>query len=42
MIWINLDKNSMILGFIWFAVGVIYLAFATKFFKKLPAEMELE
>lgn len=42
MIWINLDKNSMILGFIWFAVGVIYLAFATKFFKKLPAEMKLE
>lgn len=41
-IWINLDSSSMILGFAWLFIGVIYLAWTTRFFKKLPAEMTLE
>lgn len=39
VLWINLDYMSKILGFIWLAIGFIYLAYSTKFFKKLPAEM---
>lgn len=41
-IWINLDFTSMALGFSWIAIGVIYLAYTTKFFTKLPVEMKLE
>lgn len=42
IIWFNLDSFSMILGFSWMALGFIYLAWTTKFFKTLPAEMTLE
>lgn len=41
-IWINLDFTSMALGFSWIAIGVIYLAYTTKFFTKLPVEMKLD
>lgn len=41
-IWVNLDSFSMILGFGWLIIGIIYLAWTTKFFKELPAEMTLE
>ena len=39
VIWFNLDAFSKILGFIWLAAGVIYLAYITKGFKEKPAEM---
>lgn len=42
IIWINLDFTSMALGFSWIAIGVIYLAYTTKFFRKLPVEMKLD
>ncbi|QHM71564.1 APC family permease [Mixta intestinalis] len=32
-LWINLEESSMILGLIWAAVGVIYLAFVTRSFR---------
>lgn len=41
-IWVSLDRFSMILGFSWLVIGLIYLAWTTRFFKKLPAEMTLE
>lgn len=42
VIWWNLDATSKLLGFGWLIIGVVYLAYTTKFFKKLPAEMTLE
>ncbi len=42
MIWVNLDRTSMILGGVILLVGVIYLAIATKGFRTLPEEMEWE
>ena len=41
-IWFNLDANSKMLGFSWLAVGIIYLAVTTNFFRKLPPEMTIE
>jgi amino acid transporter len=41
-IWFNLDANSKMLGFSWLAVGIIYLAVKTSFFRKLPPEMTFE
>jgi amino acid transporter len=41
-IWWNLDATSKMLGFVWIAIGIVYLAYTTKMFKKLPAEMTLE
>lgn len=41
VIWLNLDGTSMALGFGWMAIGFLYLAYTTKWFKKLPAEMQL-
>lgn len=41
IIWLNLDSTSMALGFGWMAIGFIYLAYTTKMFKQLPAEMQL-
>lgn len=42
MLWINLDKTSMLLGLSWMVVGVAYLAITTKFFTKLPPEMSID
>lgn len=42
IIWFNLDMNSKILGFSWLALGIIYLAVKTNFFRKLPPEMTIE
>ena len=41
-IWASLAVDAKILGFIWLAVGVIYLAITTNFFRKLPADLKLE
>jgi amino acid transporter len=32
-LWINLEESSMVLGLIWAAVGIIYLAFVTRSFR---------
>lgn len=32
-LWVNLEKSSMILGLIWGAIGLIYLAFVTRSFR---------
>lgn len=42
VVFINIETNAKILGSVWLAVGVVYLAFKTKGFKKLPPEMSLD
>lgn len=42
MIWLNLDKNALIMGGIWTLIGTIYLMYQTKMFKKLPIEMKFD
>ncbi|AUX93960.1 APC family permease [Mixta gaviniae] len=32
-LWVNLEESSMVLGLIWAAVGIIYLAFVTRSFR---------
>jgi amino acid transporter len=32
-LWINLESSSMILGLVWAAIGLIYLAFVTRSFR---------
>jgi hypothetical protein len=41
-LWWGLDANSKILGFSWLAVGIVYLAILTKFFKQLPPSMTMQ
>jgi amino acid transporter len=41
VVFINIETNAKILGGIWLAIGIIYLAFKTKGFKELPPEMNL-
>ncbi|NRD77736.1 APC family permease [Bacillus sp. BRMEA1] len=39
---VNLDKNALVLGGSWAAVGFIYLLFLTKMFKRQPPEMHFD
>ena len=39
LLW-NLDSRAMILGIIWLAVGIAYLAYLTRFFQSAPPEVE--
>ncbi len=39
LLW-NLDGNAKVLGLIWLAVGVLYLAYITRFFQSAPPEMD--
>lgn len=32
-LWVNLEESSMVLGLIWAAIGIIYLAFVTRSFR---------
>lgn len=41
-LWWGLDINSKILGFSWLGVGIVYLAFLTKFFRELPPDMSMQ
>jgi amino acid transporter len=41
-IWLSLAANAKILGFIWLAIGLVYLAITTNFFRKLPPDLKLE
>lgn len=42
IIFISLDKYSLIVGGIWLLIGAVYLAAKTNMFRKLPPEMSLE
>lgn len=42
IVFINIETNAKILGSVWLAVGIVYLAFKTKGFRELPPEMSLE
>ncbi|MDU6412286.1 MAG: Putrescine importer PuuP, partial [Yersiniaceae bacterium] len=39
-LWLNLEASSMYLGLAWGAVGLAYLAYITRFFRKSPPQME--
>jgi putrescine importer len=39
---INLESTALVLGGIWLAAGVVYLAFRTRFFRTPPPEMTAE
>lgn len=41
ILWFSLDSLSKTLGIIWLVLGFIALAVATKFFRQLPPEMNL-
>jgi len=32
-LWVNLEQSSMVLGLIWAAIGIVYLAFVTRSFR---------
>lgn len=42
LVWMSLATTSKILGFIWLAAGIIYLAVTTNFFRKLPPDLKME
>lgn len=39
---IHLDENAKLLGIVWLAIGIVYLAVLTGFFRKSPPEMVFE
>ena len=41
VVFVYMDSSAKVLGLIWMAIGLVYLAFKTKFFKELPPEMTL-
>src|SRR5690625_4281490 len=41
-LWISLDKVSLLIGFIWALVGLIYLVVSTNFFKKAPPDIDFD
>ncbi len=41
-LFINLDKNALILGAVWTTIGFVYLLFLTKGFKKQPPEIDMD
>jgi len=42
ILWFNLSASAKILGLSWVAIGFIYLAISTKFFRKLPPELKMD
>lgn len=41
-LWISLDKMSLLIGFIWTVIGIVYLIFSTNFFKEAPPEINFD
>lgn len=41
VVLVYMDFSAKVLGLVWMAIGLVYLAFKTKFFKELPPEMTL-
>lgn len=42
ILWLNLEKNSFILGLTWAAIGFAYLLYLTKFFRSKPPQFHFE
>ncbi|WP_280834875.1 APC family permease [Mycolicibacterium frederiksbergense] len=42
VLWFNVDSSAKILGLVWLAIGIVYLAVSTKGFREAPAELRLE
>ena len=41
VVFVFMDSSAKVLGLVWMVIGLVYLAFKTKFFKELPPEMTL-
>lgn len=41
ILWFNLSASAKMLGLSWVAIGFIYLAISTNFFRKLPPELKM-
>ncbi|MET3292210.1 UNVERIFIED_CONTAM: putrescine importer [Brevibacillus sp. OAP136] len=41
-IWASLDRHAILLGCSWIAIGLIYLAILTRFFRQKPPQLYLE
>ncbi len=39
---VSLDKDALILGIVWLAVGIAYLAHLTRFFRVPPPDLDME
>ncbi|MEH7106432.1 APC family permease [Bacillus sp. JJ1764] len=42
VLWVNLEKSSLIMGITWFSLGFIYLLYLTKAFKVAPPQFKAE
>ncbi|XZF75723.1 APC family permease [Bacillus sp. AL-1R] len=42
ILWFNIEKSSLIMGSIWFVVGLVYLIYLTKAFQIAPPKYEEE
>jgi len=42
MLWVSIDSSAKILGLVWVAIGVIYLAFSTRGFRRPPSVIRLD
>ncbi|MGJ7911515.1 APC family permease [Neobacillus sp. LXY-1] len=42
VLWVNLEKSSLIMGIAWFSLGFIYLLYLTKAFKVAPPQFKAE
>lgn len=38
-VWISMDRSALLIGTIWLIIGIIFLTFKTKGFRKLPPEL---
>ncbi|PPF43350.1 Putrescine importer PuuP [Pseudoclavibacter sp. AY1F1] len=41
-LWVSIDSSAKMLGVTWLIIGVIYLGFTTKGFRRLPAQIRSE
>ncbi|MFB6610277.1 APC family permease [Agromyces sp. NPDC056379] len=42
MLWVSIDSSAKILGLVWVVLGVIYLAFSTRGFRRPPGTIRLD
>ncbi|WP_454787896.1 APC family permease [Mycolicibacterium lutetiense] len=42
LLWLNVDSSAKLLGLSWLALGIVYIAFATKGFRHPPVTLRLE
>lgn len=40
-VWSGMDRTAMLLGTIWLLIGILFLAYRTKGFKKLPPQLDM-